>query len=68
MHDKGACHFCAPVPVRAVEAWVLRSRHWEEGYGQPGECIDFQKITHGDKIGSISSPMEDGDDEQENSR
>ena len=28
MHDKGACHFRAPEPVRAVDAWFLRSRHW----------------------------------------
>ena len=31
---------------------------WEEGYGQQRECTDCQKITPGDKTGSLSSPME----------
>ena len=30
----------------------------KEGYGQQRECTDCQKITPGDKTGSLSSPME----------
>ena len=35
----------------------------EEGYGQQRECTDCQKITPGDKTGSLSSPMELSEEE-----
>ena len=35
----------------------------EEGYGQQRECTDCQKITRGDKTGSLSSPMELSEEE-----